>query len=90
LTIVSSKLSATIHGNKKVVYGKSVISGTTNTGAVTLSTMGLKIVDFFDAYAKGTTEPVFINEVMPCTEDITITTTANDQTVYWKAEGIPG
>lgn len=90
MTIVSTKLSSTIFGNKKIVYGKSVISGDTNTGAVTLSTMGLKIVDWFQGYAKGTTEPIFVNEDMPCTADITITNTANNQTSYWKAEGIPG
>jgi len=91
MAIANTKLSETFFGNKKVVYGKSVLSGGVATGDVTLACMGLKIVDHFS----GTVSDALKSscsvdaEVFPCTVDITIITTNNDDTVYWEAIGIP-
>jgi len=90
MAIANTKLSETFFGNKKVVYGKSVLSGGVATGDVTLACMGLKRVDHFSGtVSDALTSSCSTHEAFPCTVDITIITTNNEDTVYWEAIGIP-
>lgn len=90
MAIANTKLSHTFWGNKKVVFGKSVISGATNTGDVTLAVIGLKRVDaFWFSVNRNAAEGMSVEEAFPCRNDITIHTTTNDMTVYWTAVGVP-
>ena len=89
MAIANTKLSVEYMGDKKVVYGKSVISAGVATGDITLAVMGLKRVDFIDCtVSDALTSACTANEDFPCTNDITIITTNNDDTVYWKAIGV--
>jgi hypothetical protein len=92
MAIANTRLSVEYFGNKKVVFGKSVLSGGTNTGDVTLSTLGMKRVDHFSGTVSDALTSIFsVNaEPFPCYNDITIITTNNDDTVYWMAVGVPG
>jgi len=90
MAIANSKISHTFFGDKKVVFGKSVLSGAAATGAIPLSVMGLKIVDHFEGtVSDAATSACSVTATFPCTAAITIITTNNDDTVYWKATGIP-
>ena len=78
----------TYWGDKKVVYGKGVLSGTTNTGDVAT---GLKRVGAFFLVQKATAQKgVAVNEDFPLAGgDVTIYTEDNDATFYWFAIGDP-
>jgi hypothetical protein len=90
MAIANTRLSVEYFGNKKVVFGKSVLSGAAATGDVTLSTMGMKRVDYFSAtVSDAATSACSVDaEPFPCYTDITIITTNNDDTVYWMAVGV--
>lgn len=91
MAIANTKLSHTFFGNKKVVFGKSVLSGGVATGDVTKACMGLKRIDHFSGtVSDALTSSCSTSETFPCTVDITIITTNNDDTVYWMAIGTPG
>jgi hypothetical protein len=91
MVIVNTKLSHTFFGAKKVVFGKSVISGGVATGDVDLATMGLKRVTHFKGTVKAAAaSSCSCTETFPCIVDITIITSAINQTVYWMAIGLPG
>lgn len=74
-------------GNRKEVFGKSVLSGTASTGDVVVSP--LSNIDFFTFITKGTTaKAAAVNEDFPLAGNaVTIHTESNDATVYWKAIG---
>jgi hypothetical protein len=91
MAIANTLLSVMYEGDKKIVFGKSVISGGVATGDIALSTMRLKRVDFIDfVVSDALTSACSANEDFPCTNDITIISTNNDDTVYWMAIGVPG
>ena len=91
MAIVNTKLSHTYFGNKKVVFGKSVIGGGVATGAVTKAIMELKIITHFKGTVKAAAASACsCTATFPCTADITIITSAINETVYWMATGIPG
>lgn len=90
MAIANTRLSTTYFGDKAIVFGKSVISGTTATGDVDLATMHLKEVDIFLGTVKSATASgVNCNEDFPCKNDITVVTHNNDETFYWVAIGTP-
>lgn len=68
------------------VIGKSVLSGTVSTGDVVT---GLNKVLMFHAITKSSTPSyVSVDETFPLESgDVSIKTSANDDTVYWEAVG---
>ena len=75
-----------VQGDVRVVYGKSVLSGGTNTGDIAT---GLNRIDSFQVITKDTTaKAVAVDEDFPLAGgDVTFYSEDNDATVYWKAEG---
>lgn len=90
MAIVTTILRRTIEGGRRVVYGKSVISGGVATGEVTTS---LGRVIFFEGTVKSAAaSAVTANETFPVQNKataITIITSNNNETVYWRAVGDP-
>ncbi len=76
----------TVFGDKKVVYGVSVISGDVATGDVVT---GLAYVEHFLAVVQGDTQKgCSINEDLPLSSgDVTVVTESNNQTFIWMALG---
>lgn len=90
MAIAITKLDATIMGDRKIVFWKAVISGTTATGDVDLATLGLKRVAYAHGVVKSATASgVNFNEDFPTSNDLTIVTHNNDETVYGWAIGDP-
>lgn len=86
MTIVNTIIRRSVFGNMKIVLGKSVLSGTTDTGDVAT---GLRTVESFHATTEGSTaKAVAVNETLPLAGgDVTIVTESNDATIYWEAKG---
>lgn len=87
MTIVNTIISRTVFGDRKVVYGKSVISGDVATGDVAT---GLNSVEMFHMNVQGATQKgCSINESFPLASgDVTCVTETNNQTFYWMAIGL--
>lgn len=87
MAIANTINSQTVFGNKRIVEGKSVLSGTTNTGDVAT---GLKRVEqFFIAVAGSSQQGSSVNETLPLAGgDVTVVVETNDSTFYWMAIGI--
>lgn len=86
MAITTTILRKTVEGDNRVVFGKSVLSGSTNTGDVAT---GLDNVEFFSFVTKDTAQKGgAVNEDFPLAGgDVTIYTESNDATIYWRAEG---
>lgn len=86
MAITTTILRTSVQGDDRVVYGKSVLSGTASTGDVAT---GLNTVEFFTAVSKDTTPSyVAIDETLPLASgDVSIKASGNDKTFFWKAEG---
>lgn len=87
MVLTTTIVARTVFGNKRVVYGKGVISGGTATGDVTT---GLSSVEYFDITVAGAAQKgCSVNETLPLASgDVTVVTETNDQTFYWFAIGI--
>ena len=82
-TTITARVSL---GNKKMIIGKSVISGGTNTGDVVVP---LKYIETFQAMTEGSAQKgIAVNETFP-TKDTnpTLIMESNDGTVTWIAIG---
>lgn len=89
MAIVTTILKKGFVGNRKVVYGKSVISGDVATGEVVVP---LKRILFFRGTVKAAAASACTaNEDFPLAGStaVTIITSANNQTIYWYAVGDP-
>ena len=86
MTITTTIIKRSIFGDMRVVHGKSVLSGSTNTGDVVT---GLNRVDSFTMIPVGTTaKATCINETLPLSSgNVTCYTEDNDMTFYWTAMG---
>ena len=86
MTIVNTEFFRGNLGNRKIVAGQSVLSGTTNTGDVTT---GLNLVQAFFITVKGTAQQgSAVNETLPLSSgDVTAVVETNDSTFYWVAIG---
>jgi hypothetical protein len=86
MAITNTILRRTVEGDNRVIFGKSVLSGTASTGDVAT---GLNIVEYFSAVAKDTTPSyVAVDEDFPLASgDVSIKASGNDKTFYWRAEG---
>jgi hypothetical protein len=89
MTIVTTILRKTIEGNRRVVYGKSVIGGVTDTGEVIVPLY--RILFFKGTVAAAAASACSANETFPLagSTPVTIVTSNNDETVYWRAVGDP-
>lgn len=87
MALATTITAQTVFGNKRVVYGKGVISGSTDTGDVET---GLNTVEsFMITVAGGTQKGCSVNETFPLASgDVTVFTESNDQTFYWMAIGV--
>jgi hypothetical protein len=87
MTIVNTIISRTVMGNKRVVKGKSVISGDVATGEVVT---GLSRIESFHIEVQGATQKgSSVNESLPLSSGtVTAVTESNNQTFYWTATGI--
>ena len=87
MAIANTIIDRTVWGDKRVVYGKSVISGDTNTGDVAT---GLSRVEMFQVTVSGATQKgCSVNETLPLSGgDVTVVTESNNQTFYWLAIGV--
>lgn len=76
----------TVMGNKRVVCGTSVLSGTVATGEVVT---GLARVDHFMMNVAGATQKgCSVDETFPLASGtVTAVTESNDQTFHWMAIG---
>jgi len=74
-------------GNKRMVQGRSVLSGTVATGVVVT---GLNRVDsFFPVVEAATQQGVAVNTTLPLAGgDVTVVVETNDSTFTWTAIGI--
>lgn len=86
MTIVTTISRRTVIGNMRMITGRSVLSGTTNTGDVAT---GLNRVEAFFLTEEGSTaKAVSVDETLPLEGgDVTIVSEDNDATVSWMAIG---
>lgn len=86
MAIANTIISRTVFGDKKVVYGKSVLSGGVSTADVVT---GLNRVEsFFMNVAGGTQKGCSVNETFPLTKgDVTAVVETANGTFYWMAIG---
>ena len=87
MAIANTIIAQTVFGNKRVVIGKSVLSGTVATGDVVT---GLDQVEFFIPVVSGATQNgIAINETLPLASGtVTAVVETNDSTFYWIAVGL--
>lgn len=87
MAIANTIIAKTVFGNKRVVIGKSVLSGTTNTGQVAT---GLKRVEAFFLNVYGATQKgSSVDESFPLEGgDVDVVVESNDGTFQWMAVGI--
>lgn len=82
-TTIISKISL---GNRKMVTGKSVISGGTDTGDVEVPIRNIE--NFTPTINNSNDLAVSTNETFPLRATaVTVITEGNDRTVYWTAIG---
>jgi len=86
MAITNTIIDRSKFGDKEVVWGKSVISGGTNTGDVAT---GLAYVEMFIPTTAGSAQKgIAVNETLPLSSgDVTIVMESNDGTAYWFAIG---
>ena len=86
MAITNTTFSRTIFGNKRVVMGKSVISGGSSGGDVVT---GLDYVESFLMNVEGSSQQgCSVNETLPLSSgDVTIVVETANSTVYWEAKG---
>ena len=87
MAIATTILGRSIEGNYRHIYGKSVLSGTTNTGDVVT---GLSQVVYFQMNVYGGTQKgCSVNEALPLASGtVTAVVESNDGTFYWEAVGV--
>lgn len=87
MAIANTILKETKMGDMTVVHGKSVITGTTDTGdaATGLTKVYMMHLNVAGSAQKGCS----INETFPLNSgDVTIVKETNDGTCYWTAYGL--
>ena len=87
MAIATTILGRTVEGNYMHIYGKSVLSGTTNTGDVIT---GLSQVIYFQMNVQGATQKgCLVNKTLPLASGtVTAVVESNDGTFYWEAVGV--
>lgn len=86
MSITTTILRTTVQGDNRVVFGKSVYAGTSSSEDIKT---GLNIVESIVLNVNSST-PAYASpvEAFPLASgDVTVKVSANDQTLYWKAEG---
>ena len=86
MSITTTILRQTVQGDDRVVYGKSVIAGSSSSEDVVTS---LAQVEFFAIQLNSST-PTYgaaVEDFPLASGSVTVKFSANDQTFYWKAEG---
>jgi streptogramin lyase len=86
MSITTTILRQSVHGDDRVVYGKSVLAGSSSSEDVVT---GLAQVEFFEV-AVNSSSPAYATSVEDfplASGSVTVKVSANDQTLYWKAEG---
>lgn len=88
MAIATMILDRTVWGDRVVVFGKSVLSGTVTTGEVAT---GLARVIHFWGQEKATVQKGFaVNEDFPLAKGVvTVHIETTDGTFYWTAIGDP-
>lgn len=86
MAITNTEISKVSLGNRKMIIGKSVISGGTDTGDVEVA---LGVIENFTPVISNTDDlKISVDETFPLKDTaVTITTEGNDRTVYWTAIG---
>lgn len=86
MAIATTIFNTTACGNRRMVSGKSVLSGNVATGDVVT---GLDYVDGFCVNVAGATQKgCSVNETFPLNSgDVTVVVETNDGTFYWTAFG---
>ena len=86
MAITTTISRTTVQGDDRIVYGKSVLSGTSSEEVIIT---GLSSLDFISVGVKSSTPAyVSVEGDLPATAgSVTVKVSANDQTLYWKAEG---
>ena len=86
MSITTTIKRQTVQGDNRIVYGKSVLSGTSSEEIIVT---GLTQLDFITVNVKSST-PAYasVEGDLPDTDgSVTVKVSANDATLYWKAEG---
>ena len=89
MAIANTINSRTVFGDRVIVFGKSVISGGTDTGEVAT---GLAKIELFIPVGKSSAfdEGVVVEEDFPLAKGtVTVFAGYNDYTFYWMAIGSP-
>ena len=86
MAITTTILARTVWGNRVVVFGKSVLSGTATSGDVAT---GLRRVIAFDGHENKDAQKGFaVEEDFPLSKgDVTVHIETTDGTFYWTAIG---
>lgn len=86
MAITTTIIRRSIFGNMRIVIGRSVLSGGTNTGDVVT---GLNRTELFAPVTAGASaKALSVNETMPLSGgDVTVVTESNDATIDWIAFG---
>jgi len=86
MAITTTEISKVSLGNRKMIIGKSVISGGTDTGDVEVS---IKNIESFTPTINNANDlAVSTNETFPLKDTaVTVITEGNDRTIYWTAIG---
>ena len=86
MSITTTILRQTVHGDDRVVYGKSVFAGSSSSEDVVT---GLNQVEFFSANINDATPRycAAVEDFPLASGAVTLKNSANDMTVYWRAEG---
>lgn len=86
MTIANTIFARTVMGDKKVVYGKSVLSGGSSSGEVVTDLN--RTEQFFMNVAGATQKGCSVNETFPLTKGtITAVVETANGTFYWMAIG---
>lgn len=86
MAITTTILRQSVHGDDRIVYGKSVYSGSSSsedivTGLSQVEAIQLNVNDATPRYAAA------VEDFPLASGSVTVKVSANDQTIYWKAEG---
>ena len=87
MSITTTILRHTVHGDNRVVYGKSVYAGTSSSEDVVT---GLSKVEYFSGNINDATPRycAAVEDFPLASGSVTLKNSANDLTVYWMAVGV--
>ncbi len=86
MTITTTIIDRTVMGDKRVIIGKSVLSGGATGGDVTTGLA--RVISFIVTPQGGTQLGHSVDEELPFSGgDITVEMESSDTTFYWEAKG---